>query len=115
MFGDIVREHRRRVAATQEELAGRARISPRALRDIEAGRVRPRQTTVRLLAEALGLAGADLETFIRAAYGSLDQTAARSEQRRARPAYQVAGPFLDRQLHVNQRGLLPGWYGPGNH
>ncbi|MGH8920676.1 MAG: helix-turn-helix domain-containing protein, partial [Actinomycetes bacterium] len=55
-FGDLLR--RRRVAArmTQEELACRAGVSVRTVRDTESGRVRrPRTATVELLAAALGL------------------------------------------------------------
>lgn len=40
---------------TQEELAERASMSARALRDLESGRSRPRPPTMRLLAEALNL------------------------------------------------------------
>ncbi|HEU5108093.1 MAG TPA: helix-turn-helix domain-containing protein [Micromonosporaceae bacterium] len=37
MFGILVRQHRYRLALTQEELAVRAGITDRALRAIEAG------------------------------------------------------------------------------
>ncbi|MQM26223.1 ATP-binding protein [Glycomyces albidus] len=40
---------------TQEELALKAGIGTRTIRDIESGRVRPQPKTVRLLAQALGL------------------------------------------------------------
>ncbi|GAA2124595.1 hypothetical protein GALLR39Z86_44500 [Glycomyces algeriensis] len=42
---------------TQEELALKSGVGTRTIRDIESGKVRPQPKTVRLLAEALGLAG----------------------------------------------------------
>jgi tetratricopeptide (TPR) repeat protein/transcriptional regulator with XRE-family HTH domain len=49
---------------TQEELAGKATVGLRTIRDIETGRIdRPRQITVRLLAGAFGLHGADRDRF----------------------------------------------------
>lgn len=42
---------------TQEDLAFKSGVGARTIRDIESGRVRPQPKTVRLLAEALGLAG----------------------------------------------------------
>ena len=56
MLGELIREHRRRAGLTQEELAARAGIGVRTLRDIEARRIpQPRASTVRLLAQALNL------------------------------------------------------------
>lgn len=70
MFGDAVRAHRRRVGVTQEELADRSGLSLRSISKIEGGRIiRPRPATVRLLASAFGLTGADLDAFRRAAAG----------------------------------------------
>jgi transcriptional regulator with XRE-family HTH domain len=64
MFGQVVRAHRRRLGLTQEELAGRAGVGLRTVRDIETGRVgRPRQTTVRRLAEVFGLRGVERGRF----------------------------------------------------
>jgi DNA-binding SARP family transcriptional activator/tetratricopeptide (TPR) repeat protein/DNA-binding XRE family transcriptional regulator len=56
--GELLRGHRRRAGVTQQELARRAGISVRALRDIEQGRVR-RPRSVRQLAAALRLPEAD--------------------------------------------------------
>jgi tetratricopeptide (TPR) repeat protein/DNA-binding XRE family transcriptional regulator len=62
-FGHILRTHRLRQGLSQADLAVRAGLAERSVRGIEIGRVRPRPGTVRLLAEALGLAGAELERF----------------------------------------------------
>lgn len=55
-FGAALRHLRLAAALTQEELAERAQLSERAIRDLERDRGRtPRLHTVRLLAEAMGL------------------------------------------------------------
>ncbi|AEV81049.1 Disease resistance protein RPS5 [Actinoplanes sp. SE50] len=67
-FGALLRELRRRAGLTQEELAVRAAIGVRTVRDLERGRAaRPQRTTADLLARALGLAGADHDGFLAAA------------------------------------------------
>ncbi|GAA0563877.1 helix-turn-helix domain-containing protein [Paractinoplanes ferrugineus] len=69
-FAAVLRRHRLRVKLTQEELAANAAIGVRTVRDLERGRAnRPQRTTVELLAAALGLAGADRDTFLAAARG----------------------------------------------
>ena len=61
-------QHRTARGWTQEELAERARLSPRGIRALEQGeRSRPHQHTVRLLADALGLAGQERAVFQEAA------------------------------------------------
>jgi transcriptional regulator with XRE-family HTH domain len=69
--GRILRRHRRLAGWTQEELAHRAGLSVRAIRDFEAGRVRrPHGQTIRMLTEALDLTEAsrrELLSIIRAA------------------------------------------------
>lgn len=70
MFGDLVRAHRHRLGRTQAELAAEAGLGVRSVRGIEAGRIhRARPATVRLLADALELVGADRDQFLRAAAG----------------------------------------------
>jgi predicted ATPase/transcriptional regulator with XRE-family HTH domain len=55
-FGDLLRSYRLAAGLTQEGLADRARVSPRAISDLERGaRQHPWRETVRLLADALGL------------------------------------------------------------
>jgi class 3 adenylate cyclase/sugar lactone lactonase YvrE len=64
----LVRRYRREAELTQEALAERAGLSVRLVRDIEAGsRHRPREDTVRLLADALGLSGEERAGFERVA------------------------------------------------
>jgi DNA-binding XRE family transcriptional regulator len=71
MFGQLVREHRRRLGLSQEELAERAGVSVRSIGKIEAGRIAmPRPATVRLLADAFGLHGNDRHRFCQAAAGA---------------------------------------------
>ncbi len=70
MFGESVRAHRRRLGLTQEELASETGISVRTVGKIEAGRITtPRPATVRLIADAFGLHGADRDRFRQAAAG----------------------------------------------
>jgi tetratricopeptide (TPR) repeat protein/transcriptional regulator with XRE-family HTH domain len=69
VFGTIVRDWRRRRGLAQEEVAGRAGLSVRTLRKIEKDEIlAPRPSTVRLLAEAFGLTGADRDAFYAAAW-----------------------------------------------
>jgi predicted ATPase/DNA-binding XRE family transcriptional regulator len=67
-FGGQLRHHRRARGWTQEELAERAQLSRLAIQALEAGRRQtPRSDTVRLLADALGLAEAERGRFVDAA------------------------------------------------
>jgi transcriptional regulator with XRE-family HTH domain len=69
--GRFLRRHRRLAGWTQEELADKAGVSVRAIRDFEAGRVRrPHSQTIRMLSEALGLSDGsrkELQSIVRAA------------------------------------------------
>ncbi len=63
-FGDHLRGLRVSAALSQEELAERAGLSLRGISDLERGvRRAPHLSTVRLLAEALALNGADRQAF----------------------------------------------------
>jgi len=63
-FGAFLRACRHRALLSQEQLAARAGLSERTVRDLETGRVRsPRAVTVRLLADALRLAGPQRESW----------------------------------------------------
>ena len=67
-FGDLLRRHRQAAGLTQEELAARTGLSVRGLSDLERGaRAVPRKDTLRLLVEALGLAGAERAALVAAA------------------------------------------------
>jgi transposase len=67
-FGALLRACRHRALLSQEQLAARAELSDRTVRDIEAGRVRsPRTDTVRLLADALQLTRPERESWYEAA------------------------------------------------
>src|SRR5262245_36982228 len=67
-FGALLRARRRRALLSQEQLAARAEVSERTVRDLEAGRVRsPRADTVRLLADALKLTGPERGSWFAAA------------------------------------------------
>jgi transcriptional regulator with XRE-family HTH domain len=69
-LGGLVRAHRGRLGLTQEQLAERAGLSERTLRNLERGRIRrPYPDTVRRLADALELAGRPRGQFEVAARG----------------------------------------------
>jgi transcriptional regulator with XRE-family HTH domain len=70
-FGALLRAFRHRACLSQEQLAARAKLSERTVRNLEAGRVRsPRSNTVRLLADALALTGPKRQSWIAAAQGA---------------------------------------------
>ena len=67
-FGKLLRQHRLTAGMSQEELAERAGLSVRGIGALESGhRLAPRHDTVRMLAQALGLAGAARDGLIAAA------------------------------------------------
>jgi predicted ATPase/transcriptional regulator with XRE-family HTH domain len=71
-FGDVLRQMRTAASLSQEELAERARVSPRGISDLERGARRtPHLTTVRMLADALELNPADRQTLLAAARPAL--------------------------------------------
>ena len=66
--GTLLRAFRRRACLSQEQLAARAELSERTVRNLEAGRVRsPHNDTVRLLADALELGDRERESWFAAA------------------------------------------------
>jgi DNA-binding SARP family transcriptional activator/Tfp pilus assembly protein PilF len=86
--GEVIRRHRLAAGLNQHELAGRAGISVRALRDLEQGRIRqPRATSVRKLADALALSPAAQEALLAAIL-----TATGTERRQLHIG--VLGPLL---------------------
>jgi transcriptional regulator with XRE-family HTH domain len=75
-FGALLQAFRHRAYLSQEQLAARAELSERTVRNLEAGRVRsPRNTTVRLLADALELAEPEREGWLAAARGANGRSA----------------------------------------
>ncbi len=69
-FAGLLRRLRARAGLTQEELAAAARISPRAVSDLERGVNRTaRRQTAELLADALGLTGTSRAEFEASARG----------------------------------------------
>src|SRR5215470_5354173 len=67
-FGALLRACRHRACLSQEQLAARAGVSERTVRNLEAGRVRsPHNDTVRLLADALQLGGRERGNWFAAA------------------------------------------------
>ncbi|MFC0030253.1 tetratricopeptide repeat protein [Micromonospora chaiyaphumensis] len=105
MFGSMLRAHRARALLTQEELAARAGVSVRHLREIESGRVQsPRGSTVRALADALGLSEPDRERWQRAARDMAGELPDPVDPglRRAEGAGQGAPPPADAE-HVDVR------------
>jgi tetratricopeptide (TPR) repeat protein/DNA-binding XRE family transcriptional regulator len=88
----LLREHRERLLLSQEELAARSGLSTRAIRYLEDGQARrPRSMSVRLLADALGLAGRARAEFELAAMGrGLEVGPVASSA--AAPGAQGAGP-----------------------
>jgi tetratricopeptide (TPR) repeat protein/transcriptional regulator with XRE-family HTH domain len=70
-FGAVLRRQRHAAGLTQEQLAERAGLSPRAITALERGVSRaPRAETLRLLAEALNLSAAERTAFTAAAHGA---------------------------------------------
>jgi predicted ATPase/DNA-binding XRE family transcriptional regulator len=68
LFGDLLREYRVAAGLTQEALAERAGLSTRGISDLERTiRRAPRRDTIRLLAEALSLAGPERAALAAAA------------------------------------------------
>ncbi|MFI0791974.1 ATP-binding protein [Micromonospora rubida] len=87
-LSDLLRAYRRAAGLTQAELASRAGIGVRTVRDLERGRsARPQRTTVELLTGALDLAGPALAEFTAAARG-----AAPARSAPAPPEGPAAGP-----------------------
>ena len=84
IFGGALKRHRQRLAWSQEDLAEASGVAARTISDLERGVAQqPRSATVRMLAEALGLSGADLAAF---------KTAARAS-REASPAGDLTAPM----------------------
>jgi non-specific serine/threonine protein kinase len=80
-FGDLLRRYRLTAGLTQEELAEKSQISPRAISDLERGqRTRPWRDTIQLLAQALHLTATNRARLEAAARGARAAPAASGER-----------------------------------
>src|SRR5438552_12762808 len=96
-FGDLLRRYREAAGLTQEALAERARLSARAISDLERGvKHTPRHDTVALLAEALRLSTQERATFVAAARPLDDSSPARSRTGTTPRPSSVLPPFVGR-------------------
>jgi transcriptional regulator with XRE-family HTH domain len=103
VFGRRVRGHRQRLGLSQEELARRAGVDVKTVRTVEGGRRVPRPSTVRQLANALGLAGIDRDLFCAAAAPEGSEAAPVRPDRASPPAQlpmDVHG-FTGRQTYLD--------------
>ncbi|MFI5495421.1 ATP-binding protein [Actinoplanes sp. NPDC051859] len=91
-FDTVLRGYRLRAKLTQEELAARAAVGVRTVRDLERGRAsRPQRTTAELISAALGLSGADRLAFLAAARGHSAVSLAPPRYVRLPPASELIG------------------------
>jgi transcriptional regulator with XRE-family HTH domain len=75
-FAEAIRAWRERRGWTQEELSHKSGLSTRAIRSLERGRtLKPRRTTVQMLADALQVPRARLTETVRRAVGGEDADA----------------------------------------
>jgi transposase len=103
-FGALLRACRHRAYLSQEQLAARAELSERTVRNLEADRVRsPRTDTVRLLADALQLSGPERESWFETARGVNHPRAGPARPRVDGSAHQPNDGAA--QLSLNARGL----------
>jgi predicted ATPase/DNA-binding XRE family transcriptional regulator len=80
-FAQLLKSHRMTARWTQEELAERAGVSVRSIRNLECGAPHaPRDDTLYLLASALGLSSEEHERFLAAAQAARIEQGSRAEQ-----------------------------------
>jgi transposase len=108
-FGALLRACRHRAYLSQEQLAARAELSERTVRNLEASRVlSPRTDTVRLLADALQLSGPERESWFAAAQGMNHRRARLAAPEANGPAHPPSDGSA--QLSLNAYG-----FGRGNN
>src|SRR5438067_11512659 len=96
-FGDLLRRYREAAGLTQEALAERARLSARAISDLERGvKHTPRHDTVALLAGVLQLSTQERTTFTAAARRLSDSSPARSRAGTQSQPGSALPPFVGR-------------------
>jgi len=92
-FGGMLRQLRAEARLTQEELAEAAKVSPRAVSDLERGVNRTaRKDTAEMLASALGLVGPTRESFVAAARGRASAAEVLAAMRGEASAAASSGP-----------------------
>jgi tetratricopeptide (TPR) repeat protein/transcriptional regulator with XRE-family HTH domain len=110
MFGEQLRAYRQQRSMTQEELADATGVSVRNIRNLELGRSHPRPQTLRLLAEAFGLAGADRDRFCQDAFASAQQ-----KHTGAAAADAAAGPPVGRPTPAQLPADVSWFVGRSDH
>jgi predicted ATPase/transcriptional regulator with XRE-family HTH domain len=109
-FDGLLLSRRLLAGLTQAELADRAGVGVRTVRDLERGRAsRPQRTTVELLATALGLAGDDRAAFMAAARGQTGEASSPPSEAQPRQVIGLppAGPLIGRDGDVDEvAGML---------
>ncbi|MDT0615229.1 helix-turn-helix transcriptional regulator [Streptomyces lancefieldiae] len=101
-FGGLLRAHRRRSGMTQQQMADLATLSVRAIRDLESGRARrPRQETVRLLADVLRLTGTTRDAFHDAARAHLPSEGSGTAGSVAGPPPVLLGTTVGREQEIH--------------
>jgi transcriptional regulator with XRE-family HTH domain len=106
-FASLVRRARHAAWMTQEQLAERSGLSPRTIQAIERGKVRrPHRESVRLLAEALELRGADRVAFEAAARGSTVRPVGGCGACREHPCSSLADVAGCLARHLRETGLI---------
>ncbi|MDG4806977.1 helix-turn-helix domain-containing protein [Micromonospora sp. WMMD1120] len=102
---ELLRGHRRAAGLTQAELAFRAGVGVRTVRDLERGRSnRPQRTTVELLAGALALTGVSRAAFLVAARGAGTES---SSPETGSTAFAVSGSQTTEAVPVSPPVALP--------
>jgi transcriptional regulator with XRE-family HTH domain len=108
-LGQVVRRHRTSAGLTQQELARRAGLSVRVLRDLEHDRVtRPRAPSIRRLQAALGLSDQQrAELLARRMMLRTHGTPHRNRRLRTESKANGSTSLCPQQRRVHERGLIP--------
>jgi transcriptional regulator with XRE-family HTH domain/tetratricopeptide (TPR) repeat protein len=90
-FGVLLRQRRLRLGLTQDELAARSGVSSRSISLLEAGRRRPRMSSVAQLADALDLEAQARTQWFAVARGQEDDAAIQATEGTQSPGSEWAG------------------------
>lgn len=102
-FGERLRRYRERARLTQEGLAEKASLSTQAIAALESGRrQRPHPTTVKTLAEALGLETEDRDALI----GALRGRGTPPPEVSRTPLPSLPNPIIGRARELEEIGQL---------